>query len=125
MRAQRLHAALQETAWDRVSARLELTRPERVAGQLPQAVRTSATLQDTLATPGDDSLRQWQGVNLGRFVAEEHYRLTRALADAGLPEEARALLAAADAILGELRENAANGVRELAEETATRVREVS
>lgn len=125
LRAQRLYAALQETAWDRVSARLDLTRLERAAGQLPQAVRTSATLRDVLAAPGDDSLRHWQGVNLGRFIAEEHYRLAGALADAGLPEEARALLAAADAILGELSGNAAKGVRELAEETAARMREVS
>ncbi|MFI6013567.1 hypothetical protein ACIBAG_32995 [Streptomyces sp. NPDC051243] len=57
-------------------------------------------------------------------MAEEHYRLTRALADAGQPEEARTLLAASDAILGELPENAAKTVRELAEGTVARVREV-
>lgn len=125
LRAQRLYAALQESARDRVSARLDQTRLERAAGQLPQALRTSASLRDTLAAPGDDSLRHWQGVNLGRFIAEEHFRLSRALADADHPEEARALLAAADAILGELSENAANGVRELAEETAARVGAVS
>lgn len=78
-----------------------------------------------LGHPGDDSLRHWQQVSLGRFIAEEHYRLTLALADAGRPEETRALLTAADAILGELSENAANGIHELAERTAARVREVN
>ena len=63
-------------------------------------------------------------MNLGRFIAEEHCTLTRALADADLPEEARALLAASDAILGELSGNAATGVRELAEDTAERVRDL-
>ncbi|WP_369274107.1 hypothetical protein AB5J55_33030 [Streptomyces sp. R11] len=64
-------------------------------------------------------------MNLGRFTAEEHYRLTHALADAHLPDEARSLLPAADAILGELSENAAKGARKLAEETAARVRELT
>ncbi|MGW6734073.1 hypothetical protein [Streptomyces sp. NPDC055013] len=125
LRAQRLYAALQETAWDRVSARLDQARLERVDGQLTQAVGTLAALRNILAAPGDDSLRHWEGVNLGRFMAEEHYRLTRALADVPLPDEARMLLPAADAILGELSENAAKGVRELAEETAALVRELS
>ncbi|NUP21861.1 MAG: hypothetical protein HOZ81_38515 [Streptomyces sp.] len=125
LRAQRLCAALQETAWERASARNTQAGMERKAGQLSEATRTLSGVRDALATPGDDSLRQWQQVNLGRFIAEEHYRLTRALADAGLPEEARALLTAADAILGELSENAARGVRELAEQAAARVREVS
>lgn len=125
LRAQRLYAALQETAWERASARRTLARLEREAGRLPQAADSLAAVRDALATPGDDSLRYWKQVNLGRFIAEEHYRLTLALADAGLPEEARALLAAADAILGGLSENAANGVRKLAEQTAARVRELS
>lgn len=125
LRAQRLYTALQEEAWDRVSAGLDQARLERADGQPPQAIRSLATLRDALAAPGDDSLRDWQSVNFGRFIAEEHYRLTQALADAGLFEEARALLTAADAILGELSENAANGVRELAEGTAARVREIS
>ncbi|MFJ7175431.1 hypothetical protein ACIQXA_03115 [Streptomyces massasporeus] len=124
LRAQRLYAALQETAWDRASARHTLARLEREAGRLPQAVDSLAAVRDALATPGDDSLRHWQRVNLGRFITEEHYRLTLALADAGRPEKARALLTAADAVLGELSDNAANGVRELAERTAARVREV-
>lgn len=125
LRAQRLYAALQETAWDRVSARLDQARLERADGQLAQAVRTLAALREILAAPGDDSLCHWEGVNLGRFIAEEHYRLTRALADACLPGEARMLLRAADAILGDLSENAAKGVRELAEETTALVRELS
>jgi hypothetical protein len=124
LRAQRLYAALQETAWDRASARHTLARLEREAGRLPQAVDSLAAVRDALATPGDDSLRHWQRVNLGRFIAEEHYRLTLALSDAGRSEEARVLLTAADAVLGELSDNAAKGVRELAERTAARVREV-
>ncbi|WP_142173333.1 hypothetical protein [Streptomyces sp. SLBN-134] len=124
LRAQRLYAALQEKGWDRVSARYTLARLEREADELSQAVDSLAAVRDVLATPGDDSLGYWQQVNLGRFIAEEHYRLTLALADAGRPEEARALLVAADAVLGELSDNAAKGVRELAERTAARVREV-
>jgi hypothetical protein len=123
LRAQRLYAALQDTAWDRVSARLTQARLERETGQLTLAGRTLAILRDILATPGDDSLRYWQGVNLGRFIAEEHYALTRALADADLPEETRATLAAGAAILGELSGAAATAVRELAEEVAERVRD--
>ncbi|SEL53309.1 hypothetical protein [Streptacidiphilus jiangxiensis] len=123
LRAQRLYAALQDTAWDRASARHTLACLEREAGQLPQAVASLAAVRGALFNPGDDSLRHWQQVNLGRFIAEEHYRLTLALVDACRPEEARALLAAADAVLGELSEHAANGIRELAERTAARVRE--
>lgn len=82
-----------------------------------------AAVREALATPGDDSLRHWRRVNLGCFIAEEHYRLTLALADAGCVDEARALLTAADAVLGELSDNAAKGVRELAERAAERVRE--
>lgn len=55
----------------------------------------------------------WQWVNFGRFIAEEHYRL------------ARTPLAAADATLGELSKNAVKSVRELAEEAAARVWQVS
>ncbi|WP_217213354.1 hypothetical protein [Streptomyces sp. AC550_RSS872] len=119
------NTALQEKAGGRVSARLDQARPEREDAQLAQAIRSLEALRGVLAAPGDDSLCHWQGVNLGRFIAEEHYSLTRALADARHPEEARALLKAADAILGELSENAANGARELAEGTAARVREIS
>ncbi|MFF5480213.1 hypothetical protein ACFY5C_23130 [Streptomyces sp. NPDC012935] len=125
LRAQRLYAALQEKAWDRVSARLDQARLEREDGQLKQAVQTLAAVREILAAPGDDSLRHWEGVNLGRFTAEEHYRLTQALIEAHLPDEARSLLPAADAILGELSENAANGARRLAEETTALVRELS
>lgn len=124
LRAQRLLAGLPDTAWARVSARLTQARLERELGQLPQATATLTTLRAILTDPRDTSLRLWHGVNLGRYIAEEHYALTRALADADLPEEARALLASADAILGELSGNAATGVRELAEETAERVRDL-
>ncbi|MFI7409461.1 hypothetical protein ACIBU0_12425 [Streptomyces sp. NPDC049627] len=124
LRAQRLYTALQETAWDRVSALRDQARLERAATRLQAAVRTLAALRGILEDPADDSLRDWQRVNLGRFIAEEHYALTRALAEAGLSEQARALLTAAHAILGELAGNAAKGVRGLAEAAAC-VREVS
>ncbi|MGH1553872.1 hypothetical protein ACRAWF_23505 [Streptomyces sp. L7] len=122
LRAQRLYAVLQQTAWDR-AARLTQARLERETGQLAQSARTLATLRGTLADPGDESLRHWQGVNLGCFIAEEHYTLTRALADANLPEEAQVTLAAADSILGELSGAGATAVRELAEDVAERVRD--
>ena len=121
LRAQRLHAALQDTAWDRVSARLTQARLERETGQLPQAGRTLAVLRETLSAPADDSLRYWQDVNLGRFIAKEHYALARDLADADLSEEARATLAAAEDIRGKLSGPAATAVRELAVEVAERV----
>ena len=82
-----------------------------------------AALRKILATPADDSLRYWQGTNLGRFIAEEHYALARDLADADLPEEARAALVAADGIRGELSGAAATAVRELAEDVAARVQD--
>lgn len=125
LRAQRLYAALQETAWDRASARHTLARLERQAGQLPQATDTLAAVRATLAAPGDDTLRHWHQVNLGRFLAEEHYHLTLALADTGHADPARTLLATADALLGDLAENAALGVRDLAARAAARVEEVS
>ncbi|MBK3579234.1 hypothetical protein JHN63_36625 [Streptomyces sp. MBT65] len=123
LRAQRLYAVLQETAWDRVSARLTQARLERETGQLAEAGGTLAILRGALTDPGDESLRYWQGVNLGRCIAEEHYALTRALADANLLEEAQVTLAAAESILGELSGAAATAVRELAEDVAERVRD--
>ncbi|MET8827969.1 hypothetical protein ABZX40_18695 [Streptomyces sp. NPDC004610] len=125
LRAQRLYAALQETAWDRVSARLTQARLEREAGRAVQAAGTLTAVRAVLADPGDGSLAYWRRVNLGRFIAEEHYALANALADARLPRQARAVLAAGDAILGELSDTAAKGVRQLAEETATWVWGVS
>ncbi|MET7680755.1 hypothetical protein [Streptomyces sp. NPDC005423] len=125
LRAQRLLTALQDTAWGRVSARLTQARLEREAGQLGRAERTLTGLREVLAAPGDDSSRHWRGVNLGRFVAEEHYALVRALADAGLLEEARAVLAAGEAIRGGLSGPAAAAVRERAAEAAERVRGLS
>ncbi|AIA07797.1 hypothetical protein [Streptomyces noursei] len=124
LRAQHLYAALQGRARDRASAWRTLARLERAAGRLPQAAASLAAARDALVAPGDDSLRHWQQVNLGRFIVEEHYRLALALVDAGCPEEARALLMAADGILGELSEDAASGIRELAERTVVKVREV-
>jgi hypothetical protein len=123
LRARRLYAALQDTAWDRVSARLTQARLERETGQLAQAGGTLTALREILAAHADDSLRHWQGVNLGRFIAEEHYALARDLTDADLPEEARATLAAADEIRGELSGAAATAVRELAADVSERVRD--
>ncbi|MCW8377277.1 hypothetical protein [Streptomyces justiciae] len=125
LRAQRLHTALQETASDRVSARLTQARLERETGRLPAADRSLAALRDTLAEPKDDSLGFWRGTSLGRYITEEHYKLALALADAGSAEEAHALLGAAEAIRGELSESAALGVRELAERAVRRVRGLS
>ncbi|MFJ4682842.1 hypothetical protein [Streptomyces sp. NPDC088789] len=125
LRAQRLYTALQDTAWNRVSARLDQARLEREAGLAESAAATLAGLRDILADPGDGSLLYWHRVTLGRRVAQEHYTLAVALADAGLAREARTVLAAGDAILGRLSEAAARGVRELAEETATWVWGVS
>ncbi|MHC3456264.1 hypothetical protein ACLQ2A_36100, partial [Streptomyces prasinus] len=59
LRAQRLYAALQETAWGRGAARHTRARLERDAGRLPQAADSQAAGRDALATPGDDSLRHW------------------------------------------------------------------
>ncbi|PBC60484.1 hypothetical protein BKI49_28655 [Streptomyces sp. Tue6028] len=120
LRAQRLFARLQERAWNQVSARLTEARLEREAARLDRAVSTLGVLRGVLAAPGDDSLRHWQGVNLGRFIAEEHYALAHALADADLPEEARAVLAAGDAIRDELSPAGAAAVRQPAEEAARR-----
>ena len=121
LRAQRLYAALQDTAWDRVSAQLIQARLERETGQLARSGRTLAALRKILASPADDSLRYWQGVNLGRFIAEEHYALARDLADANLPKEARAALVVADGIRGELSGAVATAIRELADGVAKRV----
>ncbi|MFF9281711.1 hypothetical protein [Streptomyces griseosporeus] len=126
LRAQRLYAALQETPYDRVSALLAQARLERRTGRLPRAARALAALRDTLAGPdADGPLRHWRTTNLGRLVTEEHCRLALALADADLPEEARAVHTAAASLLGELSEDAAAGVRELAGEAAARIRQFS
>ncbi|MET8244006.1 hypothetical protein ABZV31_05960 [Streptomyces sp. NPDC005202] len=99
-----------------MTTRAQPARPrrlEREAGQLHHSLRTLAQLRNIIAAPGDDSLRHRQEVNLGRFVAEEHYVLTGALADADLPEEARVLLAAGDTrrALGERRTRRAGARR--------------
>ncbi|MGW3145375.1 MULTISPECIES: hypothetical protein [Streptomyces] len=60
-----------------------------------------------------------------RFIAEEHYTLTGAPADAGRPQQARAAPAAGEAIHGELSEAAGRAVRELAARTSARIRELS
>ncbi|MFE1884599.1 hypothetical protein [Streptomyces diastatochromogenes] len=125
LRAQRLYTGLQETAWDRVSARRDLARLERETGRLLPAARTLSALRSTLDAPGDDSLAHWQAVNLGRFIVQEHYALARALADADLAEEARAVLAGGDAIRGELRGAARKGLDELAAEVVERIGDVS
>lgn len=125
LRAQRLCAALQDTARDRASACLRLAGLERHTGELDRAVRSLARVRDALGDTGDASVRDWQRINLGMFIAREHYELTGALADADLLQEARALFQAAEEIRGGLSEPAARGVRELAEATADRLAAVS
>ncbi|WP_223281493.1 hypothetical protein [Streptomyces antnestii] len=51
LRAQRLYAALQETAWDRASALRTLARLEREPGRLSQAADSLAAVRDALAAP--------------------------------------------------------------------------
>ncbi|HZF92949.1 hypothetical protein [Streptomyces sp.] len=125
LRAQRLYAALQDSAWDGASARLDQAALERRTGELERAAGSLARVRDALNNPGDASVRHWRQVSLGLFVAEEHYALSGALADAGVSAKARVLLAAAEEIRGGLSQAAARGVRELAEATAEKVRAVS
>ncbi|KOV69279.1 hypothetical protein [Streptomyces sp. MMG1121] len=125
LRARRLYAALQESAWDRVSALLDVAGLERASDRLRPAARTLAALRDTLTTSDDASLAHWRGVNLGRFIAEEHHALAHALADADLPEEARAVLAGAEEIRAELSEAAAKGLAARAAELERRLGTVS
>ncbi|MER6732274.1 hypothetical protein [Streptomyces puniciscabiei] len=125
LRAQRLYAALRDTAWDRVSALRDQARLERETGRLVPAARTLARIRDTVTSPGDDSLGRWQEVNLGRHLAQEHYALARVLAEADLLQEARAVLAGGEAIRGELSGAARAGLDEAAAEVAERLGEVS
>ena len=73
-----------------MSARPAQARLERELGRLPQATATLATPHAVLTDPRDTSRRLWHSVNLGRFIAEEHYAPTRAPADADLPAEVHA-----------------------------------
>ncbi|MGW7381922.1 hypothetical protein [Streptomyces sp. NPDC054794] len=125
VRAQRLYVALQDTPGDRVSARLTQARLERESGEPDRAADALSALRDVLAGPIDDSLRHWRGTNLGTFLAEEHFRLARALADAGRPEQARAVLAAGEEIRDELSQAAAWAVRELAADASARIGKLS
>lgn len=125
LRAQRLYTALRETAGDRVSALRDQARLERATHRLVPAARTLTTLRGILAAPAGGSLSHWREVNLGRFIALEHYELARALADADLPQEARAVLAGGEEIRGELSGAARQGLDERAAEVAGRIGEVS
>ncbi|MER6349630.1 hypothetical protein ACWC10_18515 [Streptomyces sp. NPDC001595] len=125
LRARRLHASLQETSRDRAYSWLDQAGLERRTGRLTEAVRSLASVLGALDGAANDSLRHWRQVNLGLFVAREHYELSGALAAAGLLDEALAVLATADGIRAGLGEAAARGVRELAETTAASVRAVS
>ncbi|WP_206344050.1 hypothetical protein [Streptomyces mesophilus] len=102
LRAQRLYVALQETAWDRVSALRDLAGFERRAGHLEPAARTLLALRTTLEAPGDDSLAWWQRVNLGRFIVREHDDLAQALADGGHAARADEVRAAAEGLRAQL-----------------------
>ncbi|MGW2488928.1 hypothetical protein ACWCV9_17185 [Streptomyces sp. NPDC001606] len=121
LRAQRLYAALRDSAWDRVSALHDQARLERATGRLVPAARSLARLREILTAPGDDSLGYWREVNLGRYLAQEHYALVRALADADLLAEARAALAGGGAIRAELRGAARAGLDETAAEAAEHI----
>ncbi|MBC9713165.1 hypothetical protein H9Y04_11345 [Streptomyces sp. TRM66268-LWL] len=102
LRARRLYTALQETAWDRVSALRDLAGLERRAGELEAAVRTLSRLRTVLDAPGDDSLEWLYRVNLGRFVVREHDELARALTEAGASALGAELREAADGLRGQL-----------------------
>ncbi|QIJ65344.1 hypothetical protein [Streptomyces sp. JB150] len=124
-RARRQYAALQDTGWDRASARLRQAALERRTGRLGRAVRSLASVRDALADAESVSGHSRRRVDLGLFVAREHCTLNGALADADRPEEARALLALAEEIRGGLPEAAAHGVGQLAAATAARVGAIS
>ncbi|WP_199547624.1 hypothetical protein [Streptomyces sp. N35] len=102
LRAQRLYVALQETAWDRVSALRDLAGLERRAGQLEPAARTLLALRTTLENPGDDSLAWWQRVNLGRFIVREHDDLAQTMADGGHTARADEVRDAAEGLRAQL-----------------------
>jgi hypothetical protein len=125
LRAQRQYTALQDTARDRAWARLDQAALERRTGRLGRAARSLASVRDALGDAENASAWNWRLVNVGLFVAREHYALSGALADAGRPEEARVLLALAEEMRGGLSEAGARGVREFAEATAGRVRAIS
>lgn len=134
LRAQRLYVPLQTSAWDRVSALLRLARLEREEGRFGAAIRTLASLRDTLAEPdggadvgggsgsgSDKSLGHWQRTNLGAYIVEEHYAVARTAAtDTALADEVRAVTVAAGELLARLSGTArANVERHLARTTDT------
>ncbi|MFG2856644.1 hypothetical protein ACGFZ9_39320 [Streptomyces mirabilis] len=135
LRAQRLYVPLQTRAWDRVSALLRLARLEREEGRFGAAIRTLASLRDTLAEPdggagdsgsgsgsgSDKSLGHWQRTNLGAYIVEEHYAVARTAAtDTALADEVRAVTVAAGELLARLSGTArANVERHLAGTTDT------
>ncbi|MFF4460749.1 hypothetical protein ACFY13_14450 [Streptomyces mirabilis] len=136
LRAQRLYVPLQTGAWDRVSALLRLARLEREEGRFGAAIRTLASLRDTLAEPdagadvgggsgsgsgSDKSLGHWQRTNLGAYIVEEHYAVARTAAtDTALADEVRAVTVAAGELLARLSGTArANVERHLAGTTDT------
>ncbi|MER5661962.1 hypothetical protein [Streptomyces mirabilis] len=133
LRAQRLYVPLQTRAWDRVSALLRLARLEREEGRFGAAIRTLASLRDTLAEPdggvgeseseseSDNSLGHWQRTNLGAYIVEEHYAVARTAAtDTALADEVRAVTVAAGELLARLSGTArANVERHLAGTTDT------
>ncbi|MFF4729474.1 hypothetical protein ACFY3M_29800 [Streptomyces mirabilis] len=129
LRAQRLYVPLQTRAWDRVSALLRLARLEREESRFGAAIRTLASLRDTLAEPdggagadeSDNSLGHWQRTNLGAYIVEEHYAVARTAAtDTALADEVRAVTVAAGELLARLSGTArANVERHLAATTDT------
>ncbi|SDK29627.1 hypothetical protein [Streptomyces indicus] len=102
LRARRLYAALQESAWDRVSTLYDLAALERRAGELDAAVRSLSSVRAVLRDPGDESLRYWERINLGRFIVREHDELAGALADAGRTALAAEVAEAAEELRAQL-----------------------
>ncbi len=107
LRAQRLYVPLcRPGPGTASSALLRLARLEREEGRFGAAIRTLASLRDTLAEPdggagdsgsgsgsgsGSDKSSARQRTNLGAYIVEEHYAVARTAAtDTALADEVRA-----------------------------------
>lgn len=119
-RARSLHASLQDDPWQRGSALADLASLQRRAGDVETAWRSLQRAVSTLdappASPATDQpasdlglpetmprpSRTWRELGLGLRVAEEHFLVTRAAADAALPTVAHASLTAGTTLLQQL-----------------------
>ncbi|WP_153456355.1 tetratricopeptide repeat protein [Streptomyces smaragdinus] len=103
-RAQKIHTALQDRAWDRGSALTRLASLQRQAGD-PQAAWASleralrvldppeAPAVPAPAPPADTSADGWRGYGLGHRVVQEHFELAAAAGDRRAYDRGRELLA--------------------------------